>query len=166
MKVKFLIQILGYLGLVPFLYFVWLAASNDLSFSIMPSKMFVVYSGIILTFLAGAMWGTLISHLRRPEDQFPVEMASISSLSKTASIIVALATNIIALVCWLTILISDLHPGVALTTLMAGFVCILWIELGWHVKRGSVKLNQYLKMRAILTAVVCTCHLAMLVLIR
>lgn len=166
MKINSLIQILGYLGVVPFLFFVWLAASDNLIFSIMPSKMFVVYSGIILTFLAGAMWGTFISQLRQPVEKFPVEMASISSLSKSASVIVAVATNVVALVCWLTILTSEIHPGIAVTTLMAGFVCILWLELGWHVKRGSVKLNQYLKMRSILTAVVCTCHLAMLVLIR
>ena len=57
MKHSRVINSLGYAGLLPFLAAVW-AAYSELSFWEWPaSQLFLSYSVIILSFLAGALWG-------------------------------------------------------------------------------------------------------------
>jgi hypothetical protein len=49
-------QLLGYLGLLPFIIFLWFFDNVTSYISVTPQQGFIFYSAIILSFLAGSLW--------------------------------------------------------------------------------------------------------------
>jgi hypothetical protein len=159
MHLKVVIVALGLLGLIPFIVPVF-ALSMDFSiYSLSPSIVFVTYSCIILTFLAGSLWGQIVADYERNTDQGsdtfkPFKMSAL-----------AIVTNLVALACWFTLLSGALLQSQLLLMLTFGFVLILWIESSLKISVGKWLGNRYLKLRWFLTIVVCACHLNVIYLL-
>ncbi len=143
------INSLGYAGLLPFLAVVW-AAYADLSFGAWSaSHLFLSYSVIILSFLAGALWGKA----RELEESNVNRFLLISS-------------NVFALMAWLAVLLGRDYLSAGLAVSMTGFILVYLVE---HKTRGlllQAKDSAYLKFRLTLTSVVCLAHLVVIVLIQ
>ena len=164
MRLARLIQILGYLGLVPFLVPIWFVLNHQSLLGLSPSRLFVVYSGVILTFLAGSIWGTIVNRpLNSPANYAEPDFRHVEvPIGLAASF--AVISNLIALSVWLVILISDNYDFAALFALLTGFVIVLWMELGWNLQYSASLKNKYLSLRWKLTLIVTTCHIVMLFL--
>ncbi|TQV73166.1 DUF3429 domain-containing protein [Aliikangiella marina] len=62
MNLKYVVGTLGYMGLIPFIVPLWFVVNHQTLFELSPSRIFIVYSGVILTFLAGAVWGKIVTY--------------------------------------------------------------------------------------------------------
>lgn len=166
MNFKTVVQILGYLGLVPFFVAIWYVYINQAFLGLSPSWLFIVYSGIILTFLAGAFWGILIQSSDTKDIGEEFNAPSKFQIPKGMAPVFAIITNLIALTAWVVVVISDNYDVFALFTLLIGFVIVLWMELGWNLQFKAKQKSGYLSMRWKLTVVVVSCHIAMLLIVR
>lgn len=107
MSDSMLIKSLTYLGAVPFFIAIYIHASNQVLLGIQGSQWFLTYGLVILSFMAGTLWGRIINetyHIKR----------------------LALATNLITLVAWFTFLL--LSTQIALVILALGFVALYILE--------------------------------------
>lgn len=147
MKHSRVINFLGYAGLLPFLATVW-AASAKLSFGgWSASYLFLTYSVIILSFLAGALWGKAKE----------MEESNVSRLLLVGS-------NVFALAAWLAVLLGEDYLTAGLAVSMTGFILIYLVE---HRTQGLLLQGMgstYLRFRLTLTSVVCLAHLLILAL--
>ena len=142
------INSLGYAGLLPFLAAVW-AAYLELSFGAWSaSHVFLSYSVIILSFLAGALWGKA-KGLKEPN----------------VSRLLLIGSNAFALMAWLAVLLGSNYLSAGLVVSMTGFILIYLVE---HKTQGLLQGigSAYLKFRLTLTSVVCLAHLLILALIQ
>ena len=144
-----LINSLGYAGLLPFLAAVW-AAYAELSVGAWPaSYLFLSYSVVILSFLAGALWGKA------------KELAE-----RNVSRLLLIGSNVFALTAWLAVLLGRDYLSAGLLVSMTGFVLVYLVE---H-KTQELLLQgigpAYLKFRFTLTFVVCLAHLLIIALIQ
>jgi len=143
------INSLGYAGLLPFLAAIWAAYAN-LSFGAWPaSHLFLSYSVIILSFLAGALWGKA----KELEESNVIRLLLIIS-------------NIFALMAWLAVLLGRDYLSAGLAVSMTGFILVYLVE---HKTKGLLLQGMdsaYLKFRLTLTSVVCLAHLSILALIQ
>ena len=130
-------QILGYLGLIPFLAalgftFLPLTLSNS------AMTIFIAYSAIILSFLAGSQW----SESRKQRSFFKQSFSIITSLIAFCSLLIP-----------------------ALVSLHMLPICYL---LFWFIERklsiNDRDQQRYIAMRTRLTSIVFLCHLAALYL--
>ena len=141
MKHSRVINSLGYAGLLPFLAAVW-AAYAQLSFWEWPaSQLFLSYSVIILSFLAGALWGKAKE----------LEESEISCL-------LLIGSNGFALTGWLAVLLGKDYLPAGLAVSMTGFILVYLVE---HKTQGLLLQGMgsaYLKFRLTLTCVVCLAH--------
>ena len=138
------INLLGYAGLLPFLAAVW-ADYVKLSFGKWSaSYLFLTYSVIILSFLAGALWGKAKE----------LEESNLSRL-------LLIGSNVFALTAWLAVLLGKDYLTVGLAVSMTGFILIYLVE---HRTQGLLQgmASTYLKFRLTLTSVVCLAHLLIL----
>lgn len=148
MKHSRVINFLGYAGLVPFLAAVW-AAYAKLSFgSWSASYLFLTYSVIILSFLAGALWG----------EAKELEESNVSRLLLVGS-------NIFALTAWLAVLLGEDNLMAGLAVSMTGFILIYLVEHRTQRLLQGMG-STYLKFRLALTSVVCLAHLLILALMQ
>lgn len=150
-----LVNILGYLGLFPFLLpsavmlhgvFFGQGLHSASIFGFYAPYVFIAYSGVILSFLTGTLW----SQARASEE---------ISLAKSAIVF----SNLLALVVWLCLLIIYISPQftmLAVGLLMAGFLSLLYLESCLAVGADQ----DYRSMRTSLTAIVCLAHLVVMVL--
>ena len=143
------INSLGYAGLLPFFAGVW-AAYAKLSFGAWSaSHLFLSYSAIILSFLAGALWGGAKE----------LEESSVSRL-------LLIGSNVFALTAWLAVLLGRDYISAGLAVAMTGFILVYLVE---HKTQGLLLQGMgsaYLRFRLTLTSVVCLAHLSILALIR
>ena len=142
------INSLGYAGLLPFLAAVW-AAYAELSFGAWSaSHLFLSYSVIILSFLAGALWGKAKE----------LEESNVSRF-------LLIGSNVFALTAWLAVLLGRDYLSAGLAVSMTGFILVYLVE---HKTRGLLQGmdSAYLKFRLTLTSVVCLAHLVVIALIQ
>jgi len=147
MKHSRVINFLGYAGLLPFLVAVWAAYAN-LSFGKWStSYLFLTYSVIILSFLAGAMWGKAKE----------LEESNVSRL-------LLIGSNVFALTAWLAVLLGKDYLTLGLAVSMTGFILIYLVEHRTQELLLQGMGSTYLKFRLTLTSVVCLAHLLILAL--
>lgn len=132
-------KILGYLGLVPFVFFLWAVEVTTHNIEhplaiIEPQQGFLFYSAIILSFLAGTLW---------KKD---------ASLDNSASQILS---NIFCLIAFTCLFIPLIY---ALTLLSSAYLCLLWAEYLLCYKQQPSFTRSYFSMRLRLTIIVIALH--------
>lgn len=133
---------LGSLGLIPFAFLMVIHLTGWLRSDIHAQSIFITYSAIILSFIAGATWGQV---LEQP------------SQSRGKSLLIT--SNLIALLAWLGLLIEQ--PHLSLLALLAGYVSVYWLETRW-LRQMRPDHSYYPNMRFLLTILVSAMHLLML----
>ncbi|RUO77824.1 DUF3429 domain-containing protein [Idiomarina seosinensis] len=139
-----IMQLLGFAGLIPFLVFSLAQLMGvKLPLPVAPMTLLLTYGAIILSFLAGILWGRAIHRA----DSEP-----------TNSLLVL--SNAFALLAWFSLLLDSVFW--ALLIQMVGFALVLTFER--VLARGSLMTTQsgYYPMRLILTAGVIVCQLLVL----
>ncbi|MGM0480523.1 MAG: DUF3429 domain-containing protein [Pseudomonadota bacterium] len=136
-----LIHILGAAGILPFLGSALAELMNlSLPYQLQPVTLLVTYGAIILTFLAGVLWGRALHRA----DSEPTNG-------------LLLLSNMFALLAWLTLLLNSVFW--ALLVQMVSFALLLMFER--KLARGSTMTTQlgYYPMRLSLTVAVIVCQL-------
>lgn len=139
-----LMNILGYAGLLPFLAATLAALMNvTLPTEVQPITLLLTYGAIILSFLAGILWGR---GLHRSDSE------------STNGLIIL--SNAFAVLAWVTLLLSSVFWSLLLQ--MIGFALLLAFER--KLARGTTMTTQsgYYPMRMILTTGVIVCQLLVL----
>jgi len=149
---------LGLSGLIPFVGLAYIAIApfhlSDLPFSHPVSnswshpelEIFIAYSAVILSFLAGTLWGK-----------------SMGSDNSFAMNNIVLLSNIIALTAWLVLILELINLNrIALALLAVGFASVLFFEYHQREKLYGNLASSYLKYRTLLTTVVIASHLVLL----
>ncbi|WP_268677115.1 DUF3429 domain-containing protein [Vibrio caribbeanicus] len=135
---------LGYLGLIPFIVGVVSYATQINIKEIGGDHLFVSYSIIIFTFLAGVLWGN-----------------GIYQASGTGARLALIMSNVFALTSWAMLFIISDHNILIVTGLAIGYLTIWFIERS-NRHRFANKLDEYDMMRFRLTVGVVFLHLVML----
>lgn len=140
---------LAWFGILPFLIAILMVAFGSTLFSVSAELLFVTYSAIILTFMAGTLWG----------------QCSHSAESATDHRIPIVVSNIWAIIAWLCVILTQVNE--ALLSLV-----ILFLALGFfHVLTQEKKVNllaaseSYLTLRTQVTCKVIILHLLLLLFI-
>ena len=131
-----MITILGYMGLIPFVFLPLLYGFSASTYSFHFLMTFSVYSAGIAIFMAGAVWGRSVD-------------------SKQPAPLPLVASNIITLVVIGLGLLAYHNP----TILLIGLGLAHGFNLFFEPKRDN---PSYQNLRVVLTSVVLTCHLVML----
>lgn len=134
-----LIRLLGYAGLLPFILALAMQLLDRQLFSLQAIAVFTTYSAVILSFLAGALWGR-----------------GLFMSGEGGARLLLVCSNFVALLAWGSILLNV--EGPALLLLSAGFVVVFTIE--WSRREGLA--NAYFGLRLQLTLIVMALHLLML----
>ncbi len=129
-----LMQGLGYAGLLPFAFFALGAWSFDGYLQTLSHQGFVIYSLVILCFLAGSLWGTAMTY---------------DGAAKLQRLVVS---NGLAVFAALSVLTAQLL--VASLLLMLGHLAVLWYE-----RNTSRAWGWYGRLRTQLTSVAVVLHL-------
>ena len=131
-------QLLTYLGAVPFFLALYLSVSEQAFLGIAGVQWFLTYGLVILSFMAGTLWGQVVNDSLRVKS-------------------IALATNAITLAAWFAFLLAE--PYVVLSIIALGFIALYALEalVMNHLKRPSY----YLGLRLRVTALVVIAHVAM-----
>ena len=138
---------LGYLGLIPFIVGVVSYATQINIKEIGGDHLFVSYSIIIFTFLAGVLWGN-----------------GIYQASGVGARLALIMSNVFALMSWFMLFIISSHNILIVTGLAIGYLAIWFIERS-NRHRFANQLDEYDVMRIRLTIGVVVLHLVMLVLL-
>jgi len=133
---------LAVLGIIPFAFATYLSWVHQTFFEKSGLYLFASYSAIILSFLAGTLWGQLIH-----KDN--------TLFSKSLLI----GSNIITLGAWCSLLLDASTLSISL--LFLGFISIFWLEAR-ALKLVKETPTSYINMRFSITAVVCILHLLVL----
>lgn len=152
---------LGYLGLIPFyaaLYFTYV--HNDLS-GISPYTLFISYSALILTFLAGTLWSRSLAYKQ------------LTPAIKNSALIIS---NLIMLSAWMSFILHPMYPVLSATILLCGFLIVAISEgqlaFSYNKEKDEMRLNEvsqftckeYLTLRKHLTLLVILAHIFFIVL--
>ncbi|MCT8985368.1 DUF3429 domain-containing protein [Shewanella phaeophyticola] len=129
-------QWLGVAGLMPFIVLSLLAFNHSVLSPEHTLLGFISYSAIILSFMAGTLWGKAV--VLSTEDNF-------------AKLLIV--SNVIALGCWVALLTP--FELSALILLFSGYLYLLFVE--FKAKQLSSSAS-YMTLRTILTSVVALCH--------
>ncbi|NVJ49366.1 MAG: DUF3429 domain-containing protein [Gammaproteobacteria bacterium] len=133
-------QILAWSGLLPFVGALLLTYGQQSLLGLYPPFVFAVYSGGILAFMGGTLWGR-VSHEAEP-DYGPQRL---------------LSSNLVALLAIAGLLLAQLTIFVALILLAFGFWLFWYFELRWRAY--SEQDGFYATLRRYLTWVVIGLHL-------
>jgi len=140
---------LAWFGIVPFLIAILMVALGSTLFSVSGELLFVTYSAIILTFMAGTLWG----------------QCSHSDESATDHRIPIVVSNIWAIIAWLCVILIQVNEAFL-------SVVILFLALGYfHVLTQEKKVNllvvseSYFTLRTQVTCKVIILHLLLLLFI-
>lgn len=142
---QLLIPGLGYLGVIPFAACALLVLQDSGALIDDPAFLFVGYSGVILAFLGGTLWGSS----RALEDS-----------AKTSGLL--LVSNLIALLGWASLIAFQSWFTAAMILLILGYACVLVIERRNAVALGINSGDRYLVLRSSLTALVILLHILVL----
>ena len=136
-----LIQLLTYLGAVPFYLALYLVTTNQALLGLIGVHWFKTYGLVILSFMAGTIWGQVVNASARVRR-------------------LALASNAVSLLAWFAYLLVDTQA--VLTILATGFVALYILEalIMDHVKRP----DYYLGLRLRVTVLVVMAHFFMLMM--
>jgi len=131
-------QLLGYLGLIPFV--IALSFQNLIIelFQQTPKQVFIFYSAVILSFIAGTLW-------RKKNDQLNIKRQYLS--------------NLFSLMAFLALLIAQ---NQALILLAVSYLAILFCEYKLDEAQAEgikVENKQYFDMRLQLTSIVVLLHI-------
>jgi len=149
-------KFLGIAGLVPFIALPILhtigfnninfQSQNEFVIKFNMLNAFIAYSAIILSFLAGSIWGKSISIDGTKPNNFLI-----------------LLSNCLSIGAWLClVLINSQHERILLTLLLLGFVTLLLAEHFNKRKLYGARAKAYLRLRTSLTGIVALCHIAFL----
>ena len=140
---------LAWFGILPFLIAILMVALGSTLFSVSGELLFVTYSAIILTFMAGTLWG----------------QCSHSAESATDHRIPIVVSNIWAIIAWLCVILIQVNEALL-------SVVILLLALGYfHILIQEKKVNllvaseSYLTLRTQVTCKVIILHLLLLLFI-
>ena len=136
-------QLLGYLGLIPFVIALAFQSLIIEFFQQTPKQVFIFYSAVILSFIAGTLW-------RKKNDQLSIKRQYLS--------------NIFSLMAFLALLIPQ---NFSLILLAVSYLAILFCEYkldeaqvaGTKVEGIKVENKQYFDMRLQLTSIVVLLHI-------
>jgi hypothetical protein len=139
---------LGCAGLLPFVGALF-AANVTLIFGVElpfePKQTFVFYSAVILSFLCGAIWGSLLS----------------ATFTKKAAALL-IVSNLVSLTAWISLLSYEGHFRLSLGLLILGYLTVLAAEYAVIELLYKKVYRGYLKLRIWLTFCVVGLHLGML----
>ena len=142
-----IIKALGYAGLLPFLITAVVMLNAVINgpglqgaavFNLYAPYVFISYSAVILSFMAGTLWAKW-------------ESGSDSTMTNAA----VLFSNVVSLTAWLALLMifmSSIMTVFAVTILLVGFASLLWVE------RLTKTASDYWQMRVNLTSSVMLMH--------
>jgi hypothetical protein len=134
-----LIKLLTYLGTLPFFLAIYMNLSDQVLFGSDGTRWFITYGLVILSFMAGTLWGQMLNESGRVKS-------------------IPAATNVITLIAWFTYLLAD--SPIVLMTIAFGFVVLYLIEL--LVISPSKRPVYYIELRLRVTALVLLAHVFML----
>jgi hypothetical protein len=129
------IKSLTYLGAVPFFLAFYISLTSNSFLGVDAAQWFLSYGLVILSFMAGTLWGQVVS-----------EEVSVKRI--------ALATNAITLAAWFSFLLAG--PPLTLIITALGFIALYLLEAlaMAHLKRP----DYYLGLRLKVTALVVIAH--------
>ena len=142
-----ILKVLGYAGLLPFLSTTVVMLNAVINgpglqsaavFNLYAPYVFISYSAVILSFVAGTLWAKW-------------ESGSDSTMTNAA----VLFSNVVSLTAWLALLMifmSSIMTVFAVTILLVGFASLLWVE------RLAKTASDYWQMRVNLTSSVLLMH--------
>ena len=146
MNFKSVTSSLGYCGLIPIVAGVALTWWNfETSFFDGPT-LFVGYSALILCFLAGAIWGRVLS-----------------GVSSRRGSLMLIGSNVIVIIAWLALLISSEFFALGILILSLGYVAILVGEVRFAKELMSGVTLDYLQLRFTLTILICLGHVGIII---
>ena len=130
-----LIQLLTYLGALPFFLAIYLGLSEGLFWGVDASRWFLTYGLVILSFMADTLWGQVVNEEVRIKR-------------------IALASNGITLAAWFAFLLAPASITLPITAM--GFITLYVLEafVMSHIKRP----DYYLSLRLRVTALVVLAH--------
>ena len=135
---------LAWFGILPFLIAILLVALGSTLFTVSGELLFVTYSAIILTFMAGTLWGQC------------------SHEPTTVNVNAIFVSNIWAIIAWLSVVLTQVNEAIII-------VAILLLALGYFhvlIQERKVRLlaasESYLTLRTQVTCKVITLHLLFL----
>ena len=114
-----LIKLLTYLGALPFFLAIFLGLTNQSFLDVVGIQWFLTYGLLILSFMAGTLWGQIVN------ERIKVKR-------------IALVSNAITLSAWFALLLAD--PAVVLIIMALGFVALYLLEA---VVMSSIKRPDY-----------------------
>jgi hypothetical protein len=130
-----LIKLLTYLGALPFFLAIFLGLTNQSFLDVVGIQWFLTYGLLILSFMAGTLWGQIVN------ERIKVKR-------------IALVSNAITLSAWFALLLAD--PAVVLIIMALGFVALYLLEA---VVMSSIKRPDYYRvLRLRVTALVVVAH--------
>ena len=106
-----------------------------------PARLFVCYSTVILSFLAGTLWTN-------------AQALAGNRLSKSLLV----ASNAIALLACFSLLLADVSAVTAIVGLSLGYVVVLGLETHHAERLFPAEGDAYLGMRSLLTSLVLLIH--------
>ena len=146
---------LGFAGLLPFLgALLALMLNVDLPFK--AGQVFVFYSAIILSFLCGAVWGSLLN-----TSCVALDLVETDFTKKAVALFIV--SNLVSLTAWASLLIYNTHLDLSLGLLILGYTVVLAAEYAMRELLYKQVYRGYLKLRSWLTFCVVTLHLGMLI---
>jgi len=135
-------MLLGMLGLIPFVFAMYLSLIDGSFLGKSGHYIFITYSAIILSFLGGTLWGQFIHKSLHPFTKY-----------------LLISSNLITLGAWLSLLLE--LPTLSIALLLLGFISTFWVEAR-SLKSIIDPNSRYLNMRFALTIAVSVLHLFML----
>ena len=131
---------LTYLGALPFFIAIWIGWSDRPLLGVAGTQWFITYALVILSFMAGTLWG---------------QMVTVSRQVKA----IALVTNLITLAAWFAYLLAA--ASTVLLMLALGFIALYVLEA--RVIQTLDRPAYYLGLRLKVTALVVLAHGLMLI---
>ena len=141
-------QILGYLGLLPFFFFIRLSFFSPQHFEFSAQQAFVFYSAMILSFLSGALWSSPGKYSNDIENETADNTVENNSALKIIS-------NIFCIYAFICLLMPINN---SLVFLLLGYLGLLLTEFSLCYAINKTYTHAYLKMRTILTLCVVSLH--------
>ncbi|MBA6293976.1 DUF3429 domain-containing protein [Colwellia sp. MB3u-70] len=126
-------QILGYLGLAPFVLALVFEKFSPALFNIAAEQVFIFYSAIILSFIAGTLW-------RKHNDKLSIKLQ--------------LCSNIFSLLAFFSLLLPNYLALVILAVIYPAILCC-----EYYFDAAKTEHKSYLCMRLYLTTLVVIMHI-------
>lgn len=152
---------LGFAGLLPFIGAL-LALVLDVDLPFKAEQVFVFYSAIILSFLCGAIWGSLLNTNFVAPDLAGTDFTEVHFTKKASALFIV--SNLVSLTAWVSLLIYNRHLDLSLGLLTLGYTVVFAAEYAMRESLYKQVYRGYLNLRSWLTVCVVTLHLGMLII--